>query len=90
MISISLVDFIGKLDDGVAVILSMMIKDKSYEIMYWFNKNNNYRIVIDDEFYKDFPNVKNIYEYPNLKDLILHIDQKVLPKREEIWKEFLQ
>jgi len=89
MVTVSLLDFIGKIDDGVAVILSMIIKEKSYEIMYWFNKNNNFRIVIDDKFYTDFPKIKNIYDYPNLSDLIIHIDQKVLPTREDIWAEFL-
>ena len=75
-ISISLVDFIGRIDDGVATILSMMINDKNYELMYWFDKNDNYRIVIDDKFYEDFPSVKDIYEFEYLKDLIIYIDKK--------------
>ncbi|MCK9445828.1 hypothetical protein M0Q50_02930 [bacterium] len=87
-ISISLVDFIGRIDDGVATILSMMINDKNYELMYWFNKNDNYRIVIDDKFYEDFPSVKDIYEFEYLKDLIIYIDKKVLPTRTDIWTEF--
>jgi len=88
MISISIIDFIGKMDDGVCVILSMIINDKPYEVLYWFNKNNNYRFVIDEKFYNDFPQIKNIYEYEPLKDLIVYIDHELLPKREEIWKEF--
>jgi len=89
MISISLVDFIGKIDDGVGMILSMMIFDKSYEVMYWINKNDNYRIVVDDNFYIDYPSVADIYTFDRLKDIIIYIDKELLPSREEIWKEFL-
>ena len=88
MFSISIIDFIGKLDDGVGVILSMIIENKQYEIIYWFNKNNNYRLVIDEEFYKDNPHIINIYDYDGFSDLIMYIDHKVLPPRQDIWKEF--
>jgi hypothetical protein len=88
MITISIIDFIGIVDDGVGVILSLLIDEKSYEIIYWFNKNNDYRLVIEDKFYKNYPHVKNIYDYEYFSDLIKYIDNKVLPKREEIWKEF--
>lgn len=89
MTSVSIIDWIGKLNDGVAVILSLMMNEKTYEIMYWFNRDNDYRLVISDNFYEDYPKIKNIYEYKNFRDLVLHIDQKVLPPREEIFSEFL-
>lgn len=88
MVSVSLIDYIGKIENGVAVILSLMIMDKQYEIIYWFSKNE-FRITIEDSFYKDFPKVKNIYEYEYLIDLLYHIDTQVLPPREKIFKEFL-
>ena len=88
MISVSIVDFIGRMDDGVCVILSIMINEKAYESLYWFNKNNNYRFIIDDNFYADYPHIKNIYEYEPLTELLVYIDHNILPKREEIWKEF--
>jgi hypothetical protein len=89
MLSVSLIDYIGQIEDGVAVILSLLILDKKYEIIYWFNPKNDFRITIEDEFYKDYPKVKNIYEYENLIDLLYHIDTQVLPPREDIFKEFL-
>ncbi|NPV12836.1 MAG: hypothetical protein HPY57_13775 [Ignavibacteria bacterium] len=89
MISVSLIDYIGKIEDGVAVLLSLMIKDNNYELVYWFNPNNKFRITIEDKFYIDFPKVKNIYEYEYLIDLLYHIDTQLLPPREEIFKEFL-
>lgn len=88
-ISVSLIDYIGAVENGVAVILSLMILDKQYEIVYWFDKEKNFTITIEDSFYKDFPKVTNIYEYEYLIDLLYHIDTEVLPSREEIFKEFL-
>jgi hypothetical protein len=55
--------------------------------MYWFNKEGERRIVAEDEFYKDF-DYKSIYDLPHLKQLFYHIDTFILPKREDIWKEF--
>ena len=93
MISISLIDYIGIMPseegDGVAVLLSLVIKENTYELVYWFNPDNKFRIVIEDKFYQNFPNVKNIYDYEYLIDLLYHIDTQVLPSREEIFKEFL-
>jgi len=89
MLSVSVVDYIGKVENGVAVILSLMIMDKRYEIIYWFTPENDFRITIQDTFYQDFPKVKNIYEYERLIDLLYHIDTQVLPPREEIFKQFL-
>jgi len=90
MISISLIDYIGKLEDGVGVILSLILHDKPYEIIYWFNKKDEMIFKIDDNFYKDYPEITNIYEYEYLIDLLYHIDTELLPSREEIWKEFLE
>ena len=88
MFSITVVDYIGKMEDGIGVILSMIISNKQYEILYWFNKNNNYRLVIDKEFYQDNSHITNIYEYDGFNDLVQYIDYKVLPPRKDIWKEF--
>jgi hypothetical protein len=88
-ISVSLVDYIGLVENGVAVILSLIILDKQYEIIYWFDQQNNFTITIEDSFYQDYPKVKNIYNYEYLIDLLYHIDTEVLPPREDIFNEFL-
>ena len=88
-ISVSLVDYVGRVENGVAVILSLIILDKQYEIIYWFDQQKNFTITIEDAFYQDFPKVTNIYEYEYLIDLLFHIDTIVLPSREDIFKEFL-
>ena len=85
---ISVIDYIGEINGGVAVLLSMKVKDKIYEIAYWFDKENNYRISVDDNFLQDY-NIKDIYEYKNYKNLAYYIHTFVLDNKEEIFKEFL-
>lgn len=88
-INLSLVDYIGKLENGVAVILSLVIDEEQYEIIYWFNRNSDYRINIEQKFYDNFPHIKNIYDYEYLYELLYYIDNKILPNKEEIFNEFL-
>ena len=88
-ISVSLIDYIGKIDGGVGVILSLMLLDIQYEIVYWFNPKNDFRLTIEQKFYDNYPQIVDIYHYEYLIDLLYHIDTEVLPSREEIFKEFL-
>ena len=88
MISVSLIDYIGKLSseefgDGVAVILSLIIDDETYEIVYWFNKQNQFRINIEQKFYDNYPKIKDIYEYEYLIDLLYHKD--IIKAQERGW-----
>ena len=85
---ISVIDYIGEINGGVAVLLSMRVNDKIYEIAYWFDKENNYRISAGDNFLQDY-NVKDIYEYKNYKKLAYYIHTFVLDNKEQIFKEFL-
>jgi len=89
IISVSLIDYIGKIKDGVAVIISIMINDISYEMIYWFNKEGKRSVKIEDNFYRNFPHIREIYEYEYLIDLLYYIDEILLPKREDIFNEFL-
>ena len=84
---ISIIDFIGQVGDGVGVLLSLRIEEDIYEMIYWFNKDDKYRVVVDPNFLIKY-NIQDIYQHPQLPDLIRYVDFKVLPPREEIWKEF--
>lgn len=86
---ISVIDYIGEINNGVAILLSMKISEKIYQIGYWFNKNDDYIMSADENFLKDF-NIKNIYEYKNHKKLAYYIHTFVLTNKEEIFKEFLE
>lgn len=86
---ISVIDYIGEINNGIAVLLSMKIKDKIYQIGYWFDKENNYMISADENFLKDY-NIKEIYEYKDYKKLAYYIHTFVLTNKDEIFKEFLE
>lgn len=85
---ITVIDYIGEINGGVAVLLSMKVQDKIYEIGYWFDREDNYMISADDNFLKDY-NIKTIYEYKDYKRLSHYIHRFVLHNKEEIFKEFL-
>lgn len=86
---ISVIDYIGELNNGVGVILSMKVKEKIYQIVYWFNEDNNYMLSADENFLQDY-NINNIYEYKNYKTLAYYIHTFVLNNKEEIIKEFIK
>jgi len=86
---ISIIDYIGEINGGVAILLSMKVKDKIYELSYWFDKEDNYLMSIDENFLNDY-NIKNIYEYKNYKKLAYYIHKFILTNKEEIFKEFLE
>ena len=86
---ISIIDYIGEINNGVALLLSMKVNEKIYEIAYWFDKKDNYIMSADNNFLKDF-NVKSIYEYKKHKTLAYYIHNFILNNKEEIFNEFLE
>jgi hypothetical protein len=86
---IKVLDYIGEIGGGVAILLSMKVKDKIYQLGYWFDQDNNYLISSDDIFLKDY-NINSIYEYKNYKQLAHYIHNFVLQNKKEIFKEFLE
>lgn len=38
---ISVIDYIGEINNGVAILLSMKVLEKIYQIIYWFNEDND-------------------------------------------------
>ena len=47
--NISVIDYIGKTNNGISVLLSWEIDNIFHEIVFWFNKNNEYSIYVDDD-----------------------------------------
>ena len=41
---ISIKNYIGKVDNGISIDLSLKINDDLYNMIYWFDKNDNYFI----------------------------------------------
>jgi hypothetical protein len=84
--NISIIDYIGIMDDGIGVILSWNIDDKFYELVFWFNKENRYKLYASDELLKRLK-VEDIYEWDQVKNLIIYINA-VLPPKEKIYDQF--
>ena len=84
---ISVVDYIGEINNGVGVILSMRVIDKIYQLGYWFDKENNYILSCDNNFLEDLK-IKDIYEYKEYKTLAYYIHNIVLDNKDEILKVF--
>lgn len=86
-VNISILDWIGKVRGGVSVLLTFKIINDTYDIVYWFHPNGEYRIIMDKRFMIKF-NIENIYEQPYFDELKDYIDHKVLPSKSEIWSEY--
>lgn len=86
---ISVIDYIGELNNGVALLLSMKVDEKIYELAYWFNRNNDYILSAGDNFLEDYK-INDIHEYKNYKKLAYYIHTFVLYNKEEIFNEFLE
>jgi len=85
-VSISIVDYIGKIKDGVAILLSINIENIIYHIIFWFNRECKY-VLTPDESLLALLNIKTIYEYEHLEDLLKKIFMTI-PPVEELFKKF--
>lgn len=84
---ISVVNYIGKVDNGIAVDLSLKVKDELFNMIYWFDKNDNYKMSIDEKFLKKY-NINNIYEYKNYKRLAYYIHNFILKEKQQLFQDF--
>lgn len=84
---ITISNYIGKIDNGIAVDLSMKIKDDIYKLIYWFDKNDNYKISAEDKLLKRYK-ITNIYEYKNYKKLAYYIHNFVIKDKEKLFIDF--
>jgi predicted GTPase len=86
MLSVSVIDYIGKIKDGVAVLLSMNVDDKIYELVFWFNKTSNYTLTVDEKLLTDLK-LESIYEYPHT-DKLVDIIFDSLPPIEKLFEKY--
>jgi hypothetical protein len=86
-ISISVIDYIGKVENGVAMLLNLTAGEKTYEIGYWFNEEGQISLIPEDRLLKKL-NIKDIYEYDKINEFIYFIHNSI-ENKEEILKQFL-
>jgi len=84
---ISIVNYIGKVENGVAVDISLKIKDEIYHIMYWFDKNDNYQMSAEEKFLIKY-NLSTIYEYKKYKKLAYYIHNYIIKNKKQLLKDF--
>ena len=86
MVSISIVDYIGKVKDGVAIVMTINIDDTVYQMVFWFNSSCKYVLTVEEELLK-LLNINTIYEYEHLEELLKKIFM-VLPPVKEMFEKF--
>ena len=85
-VSLSIVDIMGNLDNGLGILYSLRIKDTVYEMVYWFDNDGGYRLVTGSDFLTDF-NLNSVYEYKKLPQLIKYLDDQI-PNKEMLMKQY--
>lgn len=86
MFSISVIDYIGKIKNGVAILLSLNVDDNLYELIFWINRQKNYTLTVENRLL-ELLNVKDIYDYQYINELITKIF-KSIPPINELFNEF--
>jgi hypothetical protein len=87
-ISISIIDYLGKIENGVGLLLSLVAGDESYELGYWFNKDGHFRIVAESKLLQKL-GVNDIYEFEYINEFIYFIHNS-LPDPDKILNEFIK
>lgn len=87
MISVSLIEVIGVIEDGITLLLSLNIDENIYQFIYWINRDMEYKIAFDDNFLKDF-NIKSVDEITSLDDLALYINVNIIGSIDDLFEKF--
>ena len=87
MVSLSIIDIMGLVGDGIGILLSLRVADKVYELIYWFDADDNFRLVADLNFMQDYKLGDDIYRYKNLPQLVKYIEDTI-PNKNEILMEY--
>lgn len=85
-VSISIIDYIGKVKDGVATLMSINIDDTIYQMIFWFNKDCKYVLSVEEDLLK-LLNINVIYEYEHIEELLKKIFM-TLPPVKQLFDQF--
>jgi hypothetical protein len=86
-ISVSIIDYLGKIEDGVGILMCIVSNNETYELGYWFNKEGHIRIVPEQKLL-DKLNISDIYKYDKINEFIYFIHNN-LKDPDKILNEFL-
>ena len=80
-LDISITNYIGQLENGVVVLLSIIYDEKSYEATYWYD--GEYKLVtLDEELESEIGQVEELSEY---QDILKFLDDST-PNFTEIYE----
>jgi len=86
-IKTSILDYLGKINNGVSILITFTIYNFSFQGIYWIHPNDYHTLECEHNFLKLF-GVEYTDDLPFLDDLIKDIDS-ILPNKNDIFKEFL-
>lgn len=84
--NISVIDYIGKINNGIAILMSWVLIDEYYEFIFWFNKNDEFKIYTNDNL-NEVIGVDDINNWKLINEFVIHLNS-ILPPIEDIYKEF--
>jgi hypothetical protein len=79
--NISILEYLGKIENGILVLLSFVYNDKYYESTYFYT-NNEIVLTVSEELESDLGH--KIQEDPEYPEIIKTIIRKVVPYNEMI------
>lgn len=86
-IQTSVVDYLGEVNGGVSILISLTMYDYSFEGVYWIHPDQYNTLELDPDFLKLFGVEKTedlVFLYELIEDL-----NGTIPDTEEIFKQFL-
>ena len=86
-INVSIIDYLGKIENGVGLLLSIVAGDTTYEVAYWFNRDGHFRLIPEPKLLEKL-GVNDIYEFEYINELIYFIHNS-LPNTDMILDEFI-
>lgn len=81
-IKFNILDYIGKINNGVLTLISITYQDEYYEGTFYYNDNNMLALTVDEELENKIG--YKIEELPDYSKLMLSLIKKVVPIEEII------
>lgn len=81
-IKFDILDYIGKMNDGVIALISLVYHDNYYEGTFYYNMKNIVALTVDRELESKLGCV--IEDWPGYTELVLQIIKRVVPIEEII------
>jgi hypothetical protein len=83
---VSIIDYIGKIENGIAILMSWILNDEYHEFILWFNKKGQYKIFCNENL-NEIIGVDDINNWELIDNFIIYL-LSILPNIDDIFKEF--